>query len=300
MKQYKAIFFDWDGTAVASRSASADELLPRLSRLLAQDVLLIVISGTTYGNVAQGLLYDRLPESQRHNLFMGLGRGAYNYGYVDGAVSILHEITPDLPTRLKIDKVAFDIHAHLLGQYQYRTDIVFSRPNYCKIDLLSEVDRGDSLHFQPGELDLVNRNLERHSYQGGVRRLIDEAIEVASGAGLSLQATTDAKYLEIGMATKAHNVDWMYENVVFDRGISIKECCFWGDEFMFLGQGVRGSDAMMITDKTRQADFFDVSEDPGPLPPEVQHVGGSVSRFLEFLDTQGAAQPNQPELDRNE
>lgn len=288
MKKYKAIFFDWDGTAVITRDAPIDNLLPLLQKLLAQGVILVVISGTTYEKIAQGKLYQQIPAASAANLFMGLGRGAFNYGYLNGDVATLHQIVPDMPTRLKIHKVAFDIHTYLLEQYQYETDIVFTRPNYCKIDLLVNVDRGGTLHFQPDELELVNHNLEIHNYQGGVRRLIEEALAIGCQEGLSLQATTDAKYLEIGMATKTDNVDWLCQNLIFKRGIAIEECCFWGDEFMFLGPGVPGSDAMMITDLTRQGDFFDVSERPLSLPPEVQHMGGSVSQFLQFLDAQCA------------
>ena len=36
MKKYKAIFFDWDGTAVVSRKASADQVAKPMKRLLAE------------------------------------------------------------------------------------------------------------------------------------------------------------------------------------------------------------------------------------------------------------------------
>ena len=85
------------------------------------------------------------------------------------------------------------------------------------------------------------------------------------------------------MTTKADNIDYLLENAVFAGGIDIESCCFWGDEFTNLGPGVRGSDAHMITAKSRGARFFDVSEVPLELPEPVQHVGGGVVSFLEFL-----------------
>lgn len=37
MKKYSAIFFDWDGTAVTSRRAPADEACKAMKPLLAQE-----------------------------------------------------------------------------------------------------------------------------------------------------------------------------------------------------------------------------------------------------------------------
>ena len=45
-KAYRAILFDWDGTAVLSRDASVDEVVPLMRALLEKGVVLVVISGT--------------------------------------------------------------------------------------------------------------------------------------------------------------------------------------------------------------------------------------------------------------
>lgn len=220
--------------------------------------------------------------------------GAFNYGFdADGNRITLHEVVPDRALRVRIHEVAFAVHTHLLETYGYDTDIVFTLPNYCKIDLLVNVDRSDKLYLTPGELHLVNQNLFEHGFRGGVETLIADAVSIGQELGLEVQATTDAKFLEVGMTTKADNIDYLLDNVVFGRGISIKDCCFWGDEFTALGPGVWGSDAQMITDKSREADFFDVSEDPLELPEEVTHVAGGVPVFLEFL----RAQSNITKLD---
>ena len=58
MKKYKAIFFDWDGTAVLSRKAPVDEVVAPMKKLLAQGVKLAVISGTTLENIAEGKLHE--------------------------------------------------------------------------------------------------------------------------------------------------------------------------------------------------------------------------------------------------
>ena len=287
MKKYQTIFFDWDGTAVVSRQSPADEVLPPMIELLRRGVILVVISGTTYNKIAQGRLHEHVPIDARQSLYLGLGRGAFNYGFdADGQRITLHQVVPDPALRVRIHEVAFAIHTYLLEKYGYDTDVVFTRPNYCKIDLLVSIDRGDKLYLTPGELELVNHNLAQHGYQGGVEALIEDAVSIGEEMGLDVQATTDAKFLEVGMTTKADNVDYLLEHVVFERGIQIENCCFWGDEFTALGPGVWGSDAQMITDRSRGANFFDVSEEPFGLPDEAEHVGGGVSTFVDFLETQ--------------
>ncbi|NIM94040.1 MAG: HAD family hydrolase [Anaerolineales bacterium] len=288
-KKYEAIFFDWDGTAVVTRDSPIDEVIPLMTALLEKVVVLCVISGTTYNNIAGGKLHEHFSAAALRNLYLGLARGAFDYGFdVDGNMITLHEVLPDMDLKIGIHRLAFAVHMHLLNDYGYDTDVVFTRPNYCKIDLLVNLDRMGKLFLQPGELDLLNQNLNNCGYEGGITKLIEETIEMGRELGIEVKATTDAKFLEVGMTTKADNVDYLLENVVFERGIPIENCCFWGDELTYLGPGVRGSDAEMITAKSRDADFFDVSEEPLELPEIVHHVGGGVTSFLEFLESQVA------------
>ena len=50
-KKYKAIFFDWDGTAVMSRQAPVEEAVAAMKPLLASGVKLVIVSGTTYAKL---------------------------------------------------------------------------------------------------------------------------------------------------------------------------------------------------------------------------------------------------------
>jgi len=289
-KRYKAIVFDWDGTAVASRTAPTDLIIPRMCELLLSGVVLVVISGTTYENIAGGRLHDLLPAKALDRLFLGLGRGAFEYSFSkEGTPVILSNRIPDAPTLLRIHDWAYAIHRMLLERYAYPTDVVFSRPNYCKVDLLVSHDRGSNLYFQSGELDQVNDLLSLHGYAGGIRALIDECTQMGREFDLNSQVTTDAKYLEVGVSTKSNNVDSLLRDVLLPRGILPQDCCFWGDEFTYLGEGVKGSDAHMLTPASKYADFFDVSDHPLELPPEVHSVGGGVSTFLQFLKHQHEA-----------
>ena len=54
LKKYKAIFFDWDGTAVMSRRAPVDQAVAAMRPLLQKGIKLIIVSGTTIENIAGG------------------------------------------------------------------------------------------------------------------------------------------------------------------------------------------------------------------------------------------------------
>ena len=150
MKKYKAVFFDWDGTAVFSRTAPVDQVVVPMKKLLAEGVKLAVISGTTINNIGGGKLHEYFTPKERQNLFYGLGRGAYNYHFTDdGRPEVFCSLIPDKELMLRIHRACYRIHERLLQEFDFKTDIVFSRPNYCKIDILVENDRNGQLFF-PG------------------------------------------------------------------------------------------------------------------------------------------------------
>lgn len=290
MKKYKAIFFDWDGTAVVSRKAPVHEVVAPMKKLLRQGVKLVIVSGTTEENIAEGELGKYFEEEELQNLYMGLGRGAYNYGFTKEKVPELrNSMIPDIKEKLAIHKTCYEIHEELLEKYGLNTDIVFSRPNYCKIDLMVELNRNDQLFLQPDEIGRMNELLQRHHYQNGITGLIDLVHQKGKEHGIQLKVSTDAKYLEAGISLKSDNVDYFMEHIIKPSGIRAEECCFWGDEFTFLGDGIPGSDAYMITELTKGADFFDVSPVEMNLPEEVNYVGGSVESFIKFLGNQSQA-----------
>lgn len=81
-KKYKAIFFDWDGTAVMSRQAPVEEAVAAMKPLLASGVKLVIVSGTTYDKIASGKIHEHFTPEEASNLYLGLGRGAYNYRWL--------------------------------------------------------------------------------------------------------------------------------------------------------------------------------------------------------------------------
>ncbi|MDR0444179.1 MAG: HAD family hydrolase [Treponema sp.] len=286
MRKYKVIFFDWDGTAVTSRKSPADAAAQAIAPLLAAGVKLVVISGTSFKNIDNGKFAQRFQPEHRGNLYFGLDRGVNNYGFdTDGKLITIPGVTADRKDILVLHQVCFDFHIKLLKDYDLNTDIVFCRDDYCKIDIGSNIFRGDNQFFSSGELERVNINLAWHGYAGGVRGLVALSRSLGVERGLQLKVTTDAKYIELGFSTKSDNVDAILSHLE-SAAEDVSDCCFWGDEFLEMDDCVYGSDSFMITDKTKGFDFFDVSDAEGRRPAPVQRLGGGVECFLSFLRDQ--------------
>ncbi len=286
LKKYKAIFFDWDGTAVLSRKAPAKAAVAAMRPLLQKGVKLAIISGTAIENIAGGKLESFFTKEELGNLYLGLGRGAYNYTFRDGKPYIFKNMIPPKQELLTIHRICFDIHQELKEKYDFETDIVFSRPNYCKIDLMVENQRGENLFMQEDELGSLKTTLKEHGIAEGLQGLMELAKNTGEKYGMEVLPTCDAKYLEVGTTSKSHNVDSILEVICESSHILPEDCAYWGDEYVGIEEGIFGSDSFMRTEKSRQGDFFDVSEVAGERPEGVKQVGGGVERFLQFLHEQ--------------
>lgn len=286
MKKYSAILFDWDGTAVTSRKAPADAACAAMKPLLAQGIPLVIISGTTYENIAGGKLESFFTPDELQNLYLGLGRGAFQYAYTkEGNPYVFADLLPNKEELLLIHQICFDIHQYLLKEHDFVTDIVFTRPNYCKIDLMPEHDRGDQLFMQGDELTALKNKLDSHGIQGGLQRLLNLAERLGKEKGVQVLSTCDAKYLEVGISSKSDNADTIMKHLM-KRGIKPEDCAFWGDEYVGIEKGIFGSDSFMRTELTSEGDFFDVSSVEGDRPDGVKVIGGGVDAFLNFLKEQ--------------
>ncbi len=285
-KKYKAIFFDWDGTAVLSRKAPVEEIVKAMKPLLDQKIHLVIVSGTTMENIAGGKLADYFTKEELDYLYLGLGRGAFNYRYVDGQETIFSDMLPDQKLLSDIHRIAFDIHMELLETYGLNTDIVFSRPNYCKIDLMVDNNRGDNLFMQENELDMLKECLNSHGITDGLQGLLDISEKAGKKYGIQVKPTCDAKYLEVGISSKSDNTDSIFAYLREHYQIRPEDCSFWGDEYVGIEEGIYGSDSFMRTEKTKNGEFFDVSEVPGKRLDGVKQLGGGVNRFLSFLREQ--------------
>lgn len=286
-KKYRAIFFDWDGTAVLSRKAPVEEAAAAMKPLLKQGIKLVIVSGTTMENIAGGEIGRYFTAEELDHLYLGLGRGAFNYAFRGGIPYVFRDMLPDAACLEQIHRTCFEIHMILKKQYDFDTDIVFSRPNYCKIDLMPEALRGDNLFMQENEMAILKESFRRHGMTEGLKGLMELAVRIGRQYGLEVKPTCDAKYLEVGISSKSDNVDVIFGKIRERAGVSAENCAFWGDEFVGAEEGIYGSDSFMITEKTKGGDFFDVSDVGGERPEGVRKSGGGVERFLHFLREQG-------------
>lgn len=286
-KKYKAIFFDWDGTAVMSRKAPVNDAVLAMRPLLEKGIKLAIISGTTYENIAGGAIENYFTAKQLNNLYLGLGRGAYNYGFKEGKPYMFAHMIPEKEYLEKIHRICFEIHMELKNRYDFDTDIVFSRPNYCKVDLMVDNNRGDNLFMQENELDMLKEKLKAHGIEGGLQALMDLSKEIAKRYDMEVAPTCDAKYLEVGISSKSNNADTILAKMQeTDKEITAGNCSFWGDEYVGIEEGIFGSDSFMYTENTKAGDFFDVSNVNGKRPDKVNVLGGGVETFLNFLKEQ--------------
>lgn len=282
-KKYKAVFFDWDGTAVMSRKACADEAVSAMKGLLKKGIKLVIVSGTTYEHIIDGRIQERFTAEELNHLYLGLGRGAFNYHFENGRPVIFADCIPAKKDLLRIHDVCYQMHRTLLEQYDFKTDIIFTRPNYCKLDLAVENDRGEQLFMQGNEIDALREKLKKHGICEGIEGLTALSKETGEVYGVNVSATCDAKYLEIGISDKSDNVRTIFKRLQDEFGIQAEDCSFWGDEYVGIQDDIFGSDAFMITEETKNGDFFDVSSLKGARPPQVQVPGGGVNTFLGFL-----------------
>ena len=56
-----------------------------------------------------------------------------------------------------------------------------------------------------------------------------------------------------------------------------------GDEYIGFGEGIYGSDSFMITEKTKDGDFYDVSDTEGERPVQVKRGRGRGGKFYQVL-----------------
>ena len=61
-------------------------------------VKLCIVSGTTYENIAGGKLHSYFTPKQLENLYLGLGRGTFDYGYAAELFAALRSYEYDLAT----------------------------------------------------------------------------------------------------------------------------------------------------------------------------------------------------------
>ncbi len=275
-----AVIFDWDGTAVPDRRASAALVRRRVERLCAIGVHVAVVSGTHVENL-DGQLGARPAGPGR--LLLASNRG-----------SELYEVRPQGPALLRrrvatTDEVAaLDAAAQRVSRALTERGlggVVVTRLNRRKIDLLPEPAWADPPKARIAELVAeVTRRLEAAGFTG-LEDVVSLARRAAADAGLAdPRVTSDAKHVEIGLTDKSDSMRELL-GLLADVGVGAGLVLVAGDEFGPLG-GAQGSDSFLLVPEARRATVVSVGVEPSGVPDGVRLLGGGPARFVQLLDEQ--------------
>ncbi len=285
-RPFKIIAFDWDGTAVPNRSAPVDEVLPLLEALLEQGVLLVIITGTHFGNVDNQFV-SKVRPGLKHNLFCCVNRGSQVFGFdEDGEHITLHERLATDEDNAFMDAVTTKTQEWLREEYGLETDVIRNRFNRRKLDIIPLPEWADPPKARIGELlEATQKRLRDHGIEGGIDTVIKKTEAIIEELGGALCLTTDVKHIEYGLTDKSHSVEFVIDELARKRGIANEEILFLGDEFGPIG-GFEGSDFRMFCEVAKGAVYASVGNEPNGVPEGVIHYGKGVPGFCEIMKQQ--------------
>ncbi len=284
VRPFRVIAFDWDGTAVASRTEDASPVRNVIERLLRAGVFVVVITGTNFQNIDRQLT-SRLCGPAKTNLFVAANRGSEVFGfdvYGRPVVCWRRVATPE-EDRL-LTEVADALRDELRARTGLEIGVVYDRLNRRKVDLIPLPEWADPPKSAMGELlRAVEARLKGRGLTGGLAEAMALARKIASVKGLTdARITSDAKHIEIGLTDKSDSMRWVAHELARPRGISPAEILLAGDEFGPVG-GLEGSDFRMLIPELADAPTVSVGPEPGGVPAPVIHLGGGPACFRALL-----------------
>jgi kojibiose phosphorylase len=288
-RPFRLIAFDWDGTAVASRAADATRVARLLDALLARGVRIVVITGTSFENVARQLLGSHLRPANLVRLSVAANRGSEVFGFDRRGrrLALWRRVaTPEEDRRL--DAVADEARARLERLTGLSIGVVRDRMNRRKLDLVPVAEWADPPKSAIGELlGAVEARLRGAGLLRGLREAFELTERAARELGLEgARITSDVKHIEVGLTDKSDSMAWLFRELAAPLGIAPAHVLLAGDEFGPIG-GFEGSDHRMLAlPAVAGAVVVSVGPEPGGAPERVHHLGGGPDRFCEMLEEQ--------------
>jgi trehalose/maltose hydrolase-like predicted phosphorylase len=280
-RRFEAVVFDWDGTAVANRSADASAVRRVVEELCAVGMDLAVVTGTHIGNV-DGQLFARPTGPGR--LYLCLNRGSEVFVVGQAGPELAERRTATAAEEVALDTAAAATVAQL-AERGVSAEIVSQRLNRRKIDLIPEPEWVDPPKARIGELLAAVEGRLRAAGLDGLREAVIVAEEAAREAGLAApKVTSDAKHVEIGLTDKADSARWIFAEL-WRSGIGPMQVLVAGDEFGPLG-GLPGSDSFLLPAEAERAVSVSVGREPTGVPKDVIALGGGPDAFLALLNDQ--------------
>lgn len=284
--KFKIIAFDWDGTAVKSRKHPVDDILGRLESALEKGIIIVIITGTHFGNV-DGQFTSKVNPRLKKNLFACVNRGSEVFGFDgDGKPIVVHRRIATGEENKKMDEISRELQAIALEKYGMETNIIYDRFNRRKWDIIPLPEWADPPKERIDELLVATeRRLKEHGVKGGIQELIDLLEKKCREHKIELRVTTDVKHLEYGLTDKADSVEFILNEIASKRGIPNQDILFLGDEFGPIGS-FEGSDFKMFSKKAKGATYISVGKEPNGVPRGVLYYGGGTDGFKEIIESQ--------------
>lgn len=284
--KFKIIAFDWDGTAVKSRKHSVDDILGRLESALGKGIIIVIITGTHFGNI-DGQFTSKVNPRLKKNLFACVNRGSEVFGFDrDGKPIVVHRRIATEEENKKMDAISHELQAIALEKYGMETNIIYDRFNRRKWDIIPLPEWSDPPKEKIDELlEATEKRLKEHGIKRGIQELIDLLEKKCSEHKIKLRVTTDVKHLEYGLTDKADSVEFILNEIAAKSGIPNQDILFLGDEFGPIGS-FEGSDFKMFSKNAKGATYISVGKEPNGVPDGVLYYGGGTDGFKEIIDSQ--------------
>ncbi len=280
-RRFEALIFDWDGTAVADRTADAGALRGAVESASKLGLEMAVVSGTHVGNIDGQLRARPRGPGELHLL---LNRGSEVYRANQNGVELTARLTASEAQEVALDRAAA-LTVKRLGAYGLEAQIVSQRLNRRKIDLIPVSEWANPPKARIGELlEAVEARLREHGLDG-VQAAVELSETAATETGLTdARVTSDAKHIEIGLTDKADSARWYFEHL-WQRGVSPEQVLIVGDELGTLG-GLPGSDSKLLIDAAAGATVASVGVEPAGVPVGIISLHGGPAAFSRLLDRQ--------------
>ncbi len=285
-RPFKALVFDWDGTAVASRQEDATDIARVLDELLGLGAWIVVVTGTSVGHVHRQV-GRRLAPRRRRRLLVCANRGSEVYGYSARGTLVRRWWRRATPAEDQaLTDVANAVRDAVASATGLTVDVVYDRLNRRKIDVIPLPEWADPPKTAMGALlAAVQSRLQGAGLGGGLAAVVALTRGVAAERGLpDARITSDVKHVEVGLTDKGDALAWIRRRLLASEQIAVRDVLVAGDEFGPVA-GFPGSD-----DRLRQgaagAVVISVGAEPNGVPAGVVHLGGGPARFAAVLAEQ--------------
>jgi trehalose/maltose hydrolase-like predicted phosphorylase/hydroxymethylpyrimidine pyrophosphatase-like HAD family hydrolase len=293
-RPFRAIIFDWDGTAVVDRREDGTALARLAEGLVQKNVWLAVVTGTNYGTINRQFCTLVAP-GLRHHLLICTNRGSEVYGFDGIGQTVRRYLRVATPEENRaLTAVAEGVATYLQENNHLEVRLVYDRLNRRKIDLIPKPRWQDPPKAQIAALlQAVQERLRAAHVAGGIHSVIQLAAQLAREQHLDARITSDVKHVEVGLTDKADAVAWLKDELLRPIGIAWRDVLIAGDEFGPIA-GFAGSDDRLRVGGT-DAPLVSVGVEPNGVPPGVIALGGGPERFRALLARQIALHQQAPQ-----